>query len=198
MSSDSKPAQPEWVDDVLHFWFKQFGPAEWFAGGAHVDALCREHYLPLWSKLAQASPTQACSDCAAHPKTALAAIIVYDQFSRNMFRKTPEAFATDPQALALSKEAVAKGYDKDCTDPEKLFLYMPHMHSESLADQDAVVGLIEAMGNHDGKNTAVEFAKEHRDIVAKFGRFPHRNALLGRKDTPEEEEFLRSHKGFGQ
>ncbi|TXT05080.1 hypothetical protein VHUM_03900 [Vanrija humicola] len=115
-----------------------------------------------------------------------------------MFRKTPEAFSTDPQALALSKDAVAKGFDAGCTDQEKLFLYMPHMHSEDLADQDAVVRLIEAMGNHDGKNSAVEFAKEHRDIVAKFGRFPHRNALLGRTNTPEEDEFLKSHGGFGQ
>ncbi|KAL1405644.1 hypothetical protein Q8F55_009283 [Vanrija albida] len=197
MSSNTTP-QPEWVDDVLHFWFKQFGPAEWFAGGAHVDSLCREHYLPLWQKLSQASPAQACADSCGQASTALAAIVVYDQFSRNMFRKTPEAFSTDPQALALSKDAVAKGFDKGRTDPEKLFLYMPHMHSESLADQDKVVELIEAMGGAGENKEAVAFAKEHRDIIAQFGRFPHRNEVLGRQSTPEEEAFLKSHAGFGQ
>lgn len=198
---------PAWASDVLHFWFDKFGPVEWFRGGEPVDKLCKEHYQPLYERLAAgapppSSPTSAPVDtstppeCLSNPQAALAGIIVYDQFPRNMFRKTPRAFATDPHALALSKYAVAKGFDTDLSAFEKLFMYMPLMHSEALDDQDAGIALCTACGEYDEKQMA--FAQEHREIIVKYGRFPHRNALLGRESTPEEIAFMEGHEGYGQ
>ena len=130
----------------------------------------------------------------SHPQTALAAIIVLDQFPRNMFRGTPRAFAADAQALALSRHAVDQKFDSAFPPERKQFLYMPLMHSEALADQERSVALFEALGDEN----SLRFAREHRDIVARFGRIPHRNKVLSRMSSQAEEAFLAAHEGYGQ
>ncbi|CAK9783615.1 DUF924-domain-containing protein [Cutaneotrichosporon oleaginosum] len=201
---------PNWVNDVLGLWYGVWGPKEWFMGGAPVDEKCREHLIDIWHCLSSApappnpDPANIASYCGATPRecftdgrAALAGVIVYDQAPRNMFRATPRAFETDAHALALSKYAVAKGLDTALKAEEKMFLYMPYMHSEALADQDAAVELFRRLGGP-MQAEADRFAVEHRDIIAKYGRFPHRNAVLGRQSTPEEIEFIKEHPGFGQ
>jgi uncharacterized protein (DUF924 family) len=201
---------PSWVNDVLGLWYGAWGPKEWFMGGAHVDDKCKQHWTDIYECLSSSpappnpNPDDLSSycgstprECFTDPRATLAGVIMYDQAPRNMFRRTPAAFGTDPHALALSKYAVAKGLDRDMKAEEKMFLYMPYMHSEALADQDASVALFGAVG---GPFQAEQdkHAKEHRDIIVKYGRFPHRNAVLGRESTPEEVEFLKEHPGFGQ
>ena len=130
----------------------------------------------------------------ASPRGALAAAIVLDQFPRNMYRGTAKAFATDDLAIRLARQAIENKVDEHLTPAERLFLYMPFQHSEILADQEHAVMLFKALG----QENALRYAIEHRDIIARFGRFPHRNRALGRQSTPEEEVFLQEHKGFGQ
>ncbi|BEI90009.1 uncharacterized protein CcaverHIS019_0300790 [Cutaneotrichosporon cavernicola] len=201
---------PNWVNQVLGLWYGQFGPSQWFTGGVDVDDKCRVHYNDIWECIG-ASPAPPhgnpndlasyCSstprECFTDPQAALAGVIVYDQAPRNMFRRTARAFQTDAHALALSKYAVAKGLDKGLKPEEKMFLYMPYMHSEVLQDQEDAVVLFGTVGG-DFQAEQDKFAKEHRDIIAKYGRFPHRNAVLGRESTPEEIKFLQDHDGFGQ
>jgi len=117
----------------------------------------------------------------------LAAILVLDQFPRNMFRGSAQAFATDAQALALSKRAIAEGLDMKLPPEKRCFVYIPFQHSEDLADQRRSLELFTALGNPEN----LDFAKRHEEIIARFGRFPHRNASLGRATTPEEEAFLK-------
>jgi len=123
---------------------------------------------------------------AASPLGALALAIVLDQFPRNMFRGQPAAFATDGKARTVADAALAQGFDRDMTVVQKLFLYLPFEHSEDLADQERCCALFAAAGNAD----FLDYAERHRDIIARFGRFPHRNRMLGRANTPEEEAFL--------
>ncbi len=117
---------------------------------------------------------------------ALALLILLDQFPRNLFRDSGHAFATDGKALAIAKHAIGEGFDQEVEPDLRPFVYMPLMHSEDLGDQTACVVLFEALG----AKTNLDFAKTHRDIIARFGRFPHRNAALGRATTPEEQGFL--------
>ncbi|MBL8625287.1 MAG: DUF924 domain-containing protein [Myxococcales bacterium] len=124
----------------------------------------------------------------AEPRGALAYVVVLDQFSRNLFRGAPGMFAADTQALAAAKAAVAAGHDRALPVAPRGFFYLPYMHSEDLADQDACVALFTDVP---GAAQSVDFAERHRAIVRRFGRFPHRNAILGRASTAEEEAFLR-------
>jgi len=117
---------------------------------------------------------------------ALALVILLDQFPRNLYRGAAQAFAGDKRALALAKQIVAQGWDRDLPLYSRMFVYLPFEHSENLADQEHAVQLMGALGN-DNLN---KYATAHRDIIARFGRFPHRNAVLGRANTPEETEFL--------
>ena len=123
----------------------------------------------------------------ATPEGALALIIVLDQFPRNMFRNDPRAFATDPQALAVAERAIAAGFDRKVDRALQSFFYMPLMHSEELADQQKCVDLFRGFGNDNN----LKFAQIHEDIIRRFGRFPHRNSVLGRISTAEEENFLK-------
>ncbi len=179
-----------WADEILTFWFSELGPKDWWAGGPHIDDAVRTRFLELHEQLAAKVPDNAWSD----PKAALAAIIALDQFPRNMFRKTGRAFATDPIALRLSKNAVEKGLDAGLGKEERQFLYMPHVHSETIEDQDECVRLFSLLGDDE----SVQHAEDHRVIIQRFGRFPHRNQALGRESTPEEVEFAAGHSGFGQ
>jgi uncharacterized protein (DUF924 family) len=165
--------------DVLDFWFGQDRKA-WFAKDAAFDALLRERFLPLY-ETAAAGGLQA---WMARPRSSLALVIALDQFPRNMFRGTARAFATDDRARACAGTILEKGWDKDMTPEERMFAYLPFEHSESLADQERALALFAGDPNF-------EWARRHWEIIRRFGRFPHRNAALGRESTPEEIEFLK-------
>ena len=167
------------AEDVLRFWFGQ-DPRRWFEKNAAFDAEIRSRFLPLYEELSSNA------DWLSRPRDCLARVIVLDQFPRNMFRGTARAFAMDPLALAAAKHAVAKGYDRDLLPVEKQFLYLPFEHSESLADQERACELMKPLGEE-----LYGWAVKHKVIIERFGRFPHRNQILGRTSTPEEIEFLK-------
>ena len=172
------------ASEVLRFWFgegAEYGVEHkrWFQKDAAFDAEVRRRFVDLHQALARSSAwLDAAPDC-------LARIIVLDQFPRNMFRGTPSAFATDSLALAAARHAIASSYDRDWQRVEKIFGYLPFEHSESLADQERACELIRPLGE-----ALYDYALRHHRIIERFGRFPHRNAILGRQSTPEELEFL--------
>lgn len=183
MSAVTASPSPSWCDAVLEFWFRELDPKAWFKKSDETDRLVRARGLAIYEQLARDQPPETRTD----PRAALAAVIALDQFPRNIFRGTPQAFATDPQALAVAKAAVSANLDHAMSKDERLFLYLPFEHSEDLADQHRSVELLAALGDPE----LLRYAEAHRVIIERFGRFPHRNAILGRVSTPEEEEFLR-------
>ena len=182
-SRDAHSAQTGWAAEVLDFWFVELPRQQWFAGGAALDELVRARFLPA-HRIVAAEPEDA---LLADADTALAAVIVLDQFSRNMFRGTPGAFASDTKALAIAEAAIAKGLMAALNRDELLFLYLPFEHSENADAQARSVELISALGNPE----LTAYAQAHKDIIDRFGRFPHRNVILGRTSTAEEMEFLK-------
>ena len=174
------------VDDItpsgiLAFW-REAGREHWYEHDDAFDAEIRRRFLAVWQKAAAGELTS----WEASDDGALALVIVLDQFPRNMFRGTPQAFASDAQARDVTSRAIAKAVDRR-VDPVLLeFLYLPFMHSEHLADQLHCVALFENTDNAEN----LKYAREHADIIERFGRFPHRNRLLGRDTTEEEQDFL--------
>jgi uncharacterized protein (DUF924 family) len=171
--------------DVLNFWFGE-GPdhgkshQRWFVKDAAFDAEIHSRFLGLYEDLFRNREwLERAPDC-------LARILVLDQFPRNMFRGTARAFASDPLALESARLSVERGYDRGMLPVEQLFVYLPFEHSESLADQELAC---ELMKNFETEQR--DYAWRHREIIRRFGRFPHRNAQLGRQSTPEEIEFLK-------
>lgn len=186
MDDKSTPA------DVLLFWF---GPGDergkahkrWFVTDVAFDREVRERFLSLYEQTAAgklAHLKESAADC-------LALILVLDQFPRNMFRGTPRAFATDPLALETARHAVDRGFDRGLLPVERLFVYLPFEHSEALADQEKSCELTKPLDAYPETHDVYRYALLHRDIIRRFGRFPHRNAILGRTNTPEEIEFLK-------
>lgn len=171
--------------EVFRFWFD--APKSWFAKEESFDAAVRERFLPLYE--------QAAAGRLAHwkaaPASCLALILVLDQFPRNMFRGTARAFAADALALDAARHAVANEYDRAMLPAQRMFAYLPFEHSESLDDQGRACELTEPLIAFPDSAEAHRYALAHRDIVRRFGRFPHRNAILGRPSTPEEIEFLK-------
>jgi uncharacterized protein (DUF924 family) len=165
-----------WQYDVLDFWFG-LDPKLWWRGGDAVDETSRR-FEDLYAAKRQLPPDSFLADA----RTALAAVILFDQLPRNMYRGHADQFMTDSLALAVAKGAIDRGYDDGMTKDEKTFLYMPFQHSEDLADQTRAMLLFTALGD----DWLFGFAKKHRDIIARFGRFPHRNAMLGRAPRPDE------------
>jgi uncharacterized protein (DUF924 family) len=170
-------------EEVWRFWFTELPRQQWFAGGATLDEQIRSRFLDV-HRMVAAAPEDA---LLADAKTALAAVIVLDQFSRNMFRGTPGAFANDAKALAIAQKAIAKGFAGALSGDERLFLYLPFEHQENVDAQARSVELISALGDPE----LTKYAQAHKDIIDRFGRFPDRNAILGRKSTAEEMEFLK-------
>jgi len=168
-------------DDVLDFW-RQAGPERWFARSDAFDADCRRRFAVLWQKAAAGR----LPDWEATPDSALALVLLLDQLPRNMFRGSARMYAADPLAREVAHRAVTRGFDRQVEPALRCFFYLPFMHSEALADQERCVALCEAAGDAG----QLKWARHHHDIVARFGRFPHRNALLGRRSTAEEAEFL--------
>jgi uncharacterized protein (DUF924 family) len=168
---------------VLAFW-RAAGPDKWFKKDAAFDDDIRRRFL-LTHEAAAAGRLAAWE---ATPEGALALLIVLDQFSRNMFRGSARAFAADPLARAVAERALESGFDRKVAAAERTFFYLPFEHSESMADQERCVALFGTTGDAE----ALKWAVLHADIIRRFGRFPHRNAALGRSTTPEEQAFLDS------
>jgi len=178
-------------EDVLRFWF---GPGSgtadaprevWFRKDEGFDDEVRERFGALYEK----ATSGALDSWGETAEGSLALVIVLDQFPRNMFRGDPRSYATDEKALATAKRAVDRGLDRELPPLRRAFLYMPFMHSEDLGDQRRSVELFRDLDT--GEMDAAGYAVQHMEIVRRFGRFPHRNAVLGRATTPEEAEFLR-------
>jgi len=179
---------PKWIDDVLHFWFEELQRDEWFKRDDGVDATIRKRFGALHATLTEKVPASV----TMTPQGALATVIVLDQFSRNLFRNSPRAFACDATALAISQEAIGRGFDRELTRDHRVFLYMPFQHSEDRVVQRRSLELFAALDIPEN----LDYARQHRDIIERFGRFPHRNRVLGRESTHEETEFLKTHPGF--
>ena len=171
------------MDAVLKFWFEEIEPAQWWKKDEKFDSTVRARF----SEIHHAAARCELHEWRRNARGRLAEIIVLDQFSRNMFRGSPLSFAFDPLALALAQEAVSIGSDRDLNQAEKSFLYMPYMHSESLKIHDMAVDLFSA--NCSPKS--LDFELRHKTIIERFGRYPHRNVILGRESTREEIEFLK-------
>ncbi len=168
--------------DVLEFWFDELTPKDWFTGGEEIDALIEARFSDLHRSAAQGE----LFEWRQNAQGRLAEIIVLDQFSRNIGRNSPAAFSVDPMALALAQEAVAGGFDLQLNEQQKSFLYMPYMHSESLLVHEQAVELF----SQTGLEHNLDFEFKHKVIIERFGRYPHRNEVLGRTSTSEEVEFL--------
>ncbi|ANU39316.1 DUF924 family protein [Vibrio scophthalmi] len=167
---------------VLDFWFNQLEAKDWFVANQEVDNAIRDQFGDL---LKQASQAELFT-WRVTPEGRLAEIIVLDQFSRNIYRNTPQAFSQDPLALGLAQEAIRLEADKSLTTIERSFLYMPFMHSESSAIHKQAVVLF----SQPGMENNYDFELKHKLIIDRFGRYPHRNAILSRESTTEEIEFL--------
>jgi len=167
----------DWRADVLKFWFG-LSYDDWWSGEPELDHQIKEQFLQLWTAKRQLPADSFLGD----PLTAIAAVILFDQFPRNMFRGHADQFSTDHLALAIATAAVDAGMDAELAHDERKFLYMPFEHSENLDDQNRAVLLFTQLGDDE----QVKYAKLHRDVIARFGRFPHRNALLGRAPRPDE------------
>ncbi|HEY0940079.1 MAG TPA: DUF924 family protein [Steroidobacter sp.] len=178
----SKKLPEGWVEQVLRFWFEELTARDWFGSSQQVDEMCRDRFGSLHAALKNNPPDPDKADA----RTLLAAVIALDQFPRNIFRRTPQAYSTDALALSLARATVASGKDRSLSTTQRNFLYLPFMHSEERAAQAESLRLFTGLGSPDG----LKYARHHYDVVARFGRFPHRNAILGRQSTPEELEFL--------
>ncbi|PHQ63588.1 MAG: hypothetical protein COC10_05400 [Sphingobium sp.] len=189
MLTDSHDAvTADWAAALLDFWFNQVGEAGWWSHDPALDRQCASAFEALWREK-QSLPAEAFLDRA---DDALAAVLLFDQMPRNMFRDTAQAFATDPLAREVARGAIAHGYDIQIGGAGRLFFYMPFQHSEAMEDQEMSVSLFEGAADE----RSIKFAHEHHAIVARFGRFPHRNDVLGRETLPEEAEAAQKGAGW--
>ena len=182
------------ASEILEFWFGKpddpnYGQPrkEWFIKKPQFDQEVRSRFLDDYQKAAAGE----LDHWKNSPQGCLALIILLDQFSRNMFRGQPQAFATDSQALTYAKYATDQGLDKELLPIQRLFIYLPFEHSENLADQHRCVELFSTLKDYPECASGVDYAYRHLSVIEKFGRFPHRNEILGRETTPEEAEFLK-------
>ncbi len=174
--------QRRWAAELLHFWFHKLGPRVWFAPDPRVDAMLRARFGRELTGLAARPAREFLTD----PLTALAAVLLFDQLPRNLYRQSPRAFATDPLARAIAREALRRGWDERLTPRERQFLAMPLMHSERIADQRASLRFFARLGPRYGW----PFAVSHHRMIARFGRFPHRNEVLGRAGSAAEQRAV--------
>jgi len=166
-----------WQEDVLHFWFG-LEPERWWRTDPELDSAIKERFQALWEAQRENLPDAFLGSA----RDAVAAVVLFDQFPRNMFRGDAEQFSTDPLALAVARGAVDAKLDSAMSPAERGFLYMPFQHSESIADQRRSLALFTALGDPE----QLGYAKKHHDVIARFGRFPHRNAVLGRPPRADE------------
>lgn len=169
-----------WPDEILSFWFQELDPNDWWTKSDAVDTLCKTRFFELWEE----QKSKTADDFLTSPEAALAAVILFDQFPRNMFRESADAFSTDHLAQQIAEKAVDLEYDQQLPEQQRPFLYMPFMHAEDIRLQNKSVALFTKLGSNQ------KFANNHRDVIAKFGRFPHRNKVLGRQSRPEEQAAI--------
>lgn len=170
--------------EILEYWIDEVGPARWFAVNPQVDDTIRDRWQTLWERARTGGELGVWS---TEPDGALALLVLLDQFPRNMFRGDPRSFASDARALSVARGAINRGLDQRVPLPQRMFFYTPMMHSEVLAAQDQSVRLhVLNFGRGDG----LIHARAHREVIRRFGRFPYRNAALGRVNTPAEAAFL--------
>jgi uncharacterized protein (DUF924 family) len=174
--------------EILTFWFAPGVQPLWFAATPDFDEQLRGRFLATY----RAAAADQLTDWDATAEGALALVIVLDQFPLNLFRGQPESFATEAAARAVTDRAIAQGFDQALPPEQRQFLYLPFMHSETWADQERSVALYQQPGLED----SLHFARHHADLIRRFGRFPHRNAILGRPSTPEEDAYLASPEAF--
>ena len=168
---------------MLKFWFEETSPKQHWTKSDEFDKIIKERFGTLYQKAIAGELNQ----WRQSSQGSLAEIIILDQFSRNIHRDRPESFANDHLALSLAKEALKKGFDKQMETRMKAFFYLPFMHSESIEDHEKAVQFF----SFKGQELFVEPEHKHKAIIEKFGRYPHRNSILGRESTPEETEFLK-------
>jgi uncharacterized protein (DUF924 family) len=174
--------------DVLDFWFADGMEKRWFRAPPALDAEIRRRFAAAWRLAARGE----LDVWAQTPDGALALVILLDQFPLNMFRGQAASFASESKAIAITKAAISRQFDRQLPRNRVAFLYMPLMHSEDIDDQERSVALYEAAGLDDN----LRFARHHRDLIRRFGRFPHRNAILGRSSSREERDYLASKDAF--
>ena len=174
--------------NIIDFWFADVNKPFWFNSTKKFDNQLYKDYHSFYI----AASNGKLSSWQQQPFGALALVIILDQFPLNMFRGKPESFTTEAMSLEFAKQAISQGFDADLTNEQKMFLYMPYMHSEDLADQEQSL----IMFNQDGLENNYKYAQHHYEIIKQFGRFPHRNIILGRKSSAEELEYLNSEKAF--
>ena len=180
--------QDEIIDEILTFWFEETTPKQKYSQNDDFDALIKSKFEKLYWRV-MAGNTKSWRNT---PAGRLAEIILLDQFARNMFRDDRQSFAGDELALTLAREAIATGDDMKLPDEQKQFFYIPFMHSESQAVPDEALKLFETKSDEDG----LKYEIMHKEIIDRFGRYPHRNEVMGRESTAEELEFLKEHAGF--
>lgn len=168
---------------LMEFWFKDLESAQWFESDPTLDRVITDRFGGLLADLASKGVPETGLE---RPRGRLTAVIVLDQFPRNIHRGTPDAFATDKAAFALADETIALGLDAELSEPECTFLYMPFQHIEDVKTQRRSVARYENLGN---PNT-IAYSRAHREVIERYGRFPHRNAILGRTSTTEEKKYL--------
>ncbi len=179
---------------LIDFWFGAPGSpdrfrrhAAWFKSDPGFDEELRQRFLPLQRRAA----TGLCAEWAIEAEPCLALILLLDQLPRNLYRGSPQSFASDAMARQAAREALARGFDRSLPAVWRQFLYLPFEHSEILADQETSVALFTALARDQAFAESLDYARRHHAIIARFGRFPHRNGILGRASTAEEEEFLK-------
>lgn len=199
---ESKRIMKDWCEEILNFWFRELDADSWFRKDERVDQRIRERFLGLYEQFSQPDGIEQAGigqedgdpkdgdpeDARSH----LAAVILLDQMPRNMFRGSPRAYAQDGRALSIAQQAIRAGLDAQLDPAQRVFLYMPFQHSEDPAIQEQSMVLFAALGDA----TTLDYARQHQQIIDRFGRFPHRNAILGRPSTPAELEFMQTHPGF--
>lgn len=171
-----------WAAELLHFWFHRLGPTDWFAPGPAVDEALRRRFEPDLLMLSG----RPAADFLTDWQTALAAVLLFDQLPRNLYRQTPRAFAFDPLAREICLGVLRAGMDSGMSKAERQFLAMPLMHSEAIADQLRSLRYFARLGHRYGWS----FARSHHKMIARFGRYPHRNDVLGRPSTPAEQRAV--------
>ncbi len=176
------------VNEIVSFWFSDQARPMWFNSTPAFDAELRAQYLDTY----HAALNGELAHWAETPEGALALVICLDQFPLNMFRGQKAGFEGEEPSRRVAEAAIKRGFDQVLNGEQKAFLYMPYMHSEDLADQDRLLSLLSAAGLEDN----LRWAKHHREIVSRFGRFPHRNAILGRESTEQELAYLRSGEAY--
>lgn len=179
--------------EVLDFWFgtpdsPEYGKSRkiWFVKDPEFDDSVRSQFLPTYQRAAAGN----CDDWQQHPHACLALLVVLDQFPRNLFRGTPQAFATDDKAVTIAETAIARNFHQQVLPVQRWFFYLPLEHCEDIHRQNRAVELFETLSDDPESESAIDYAHQHHQVIARFGRFPHRNDILGRESTPAERDFL--------